>query len=88
MNEQQMIDRGTAAKELLDNPTFQAVANALMDTYLGYLVSSAPNEKETRESAYYQIKGLQDVFGMLNTWVSAKDNILSSIEENNNSEEE
>lgn len=89
MNEQEMIDRGTAAKELLDHPILHACANALMDTYVGTLIGTAPNDNQSRESAYYQIKGLQDVFGMLNSWVSTKDNILASREEaTTNSEEE
>lgn len=85
MNEQQMIDRGTAAKDLLEHPVFVAVANTLMDTYLGSIVNTSPAEDKVREAAYYQIKGLQDIFAVLNQWISVKDQIL---EANKESEEE
>lgn len=89
MNEQQMIDRGTAAKELLEHPLFQAVANTLMDTYLGDIVNSGPSEAKTRESSYYQIKAIQDVFAVLNQWYGLKEQILESRKEaEENSEEE
>lgn len=85
MNEQQMIDRGSAAKDLLEHPVFMAVANTLMDTYLSSIVNTAPTENKVRDAAYYQIKGLQDIFAVLNQWVSVKDQIL---EKNKESEEE
>jgi hypothetical protein len=88
MTEQDMIDRGTAAGELAKHPLFLAVANTLMDTYLGSIVNTAPTEGETREKAYYQIKGLQDIFAVLNQWVSVKDQILESRKENDESTEE
>lgn len=89
MNEQEMIDRGSAAQELLGNQTFQAVSKELMDIYVNTLIQTAPNDEKSRESAYFQIKSLQDVFAVLNQWVSAKDNILESHKEiQTNSEEE
>lgn len=89
MNEQQMIDRGTAAEELLKHPLFGAVANTLMDTYLGDIVNSGPSESKNRESSYYQIKALQDVFAVLNQWAALKEQILQSRKEaEENSEEE
>ena len=83
-----MIDRGTAAKEIAEHPVFQAVANTLMDTYLASIVNTAPTEGETREKAYYQIKGLQDIFAVLNQWVSIKEEIFRSRKENEDSPEE
>lgn len=89
MNEQEMIDRGSAAQGLLDNQTFQAVSKELMDIYVNTLIQTAPNDSKSRESAYYQTRALQDIFAVLNQWVSAKDNILESRKEiQNNSEEE
>lgn len=89
MNEQEMIDRGTAARELLDNQTFQAAYKTLIDIYLNALVQTAPNEAQSRESAYYQIRGLQDMVGIMNQWIIEKDNILESLKETeSNSEEE
>jgi hypothetical protein len=81
MNDTQLIDRGTAAKELVEHPQFQAVANTLMDTYLGSIVNTSPAEEKVREAAYYQIKGLQDIFAVLNQWVSIKDQILEAAKQ-------
>lgn len=89
MNEQEMLDRGSAAQGILDSETFQAVTKELMDIYVNTLIQTAPNDSKSRESAYFQIKSLQDVFAVLNQWVSAKDNILESQKEiQTNSEEE
>jgi hypothetical protein len=81
VTEQEMIDRGSAAGGLLSDPTLTAVAKTLMDTYLGNIVSTTPPEAEVREKAYYQIKGLQDIFAVLNQWVSIKDQILEARKE-------
>lgn len=89
MNEEMMINRGTAAVELMDNPTFQAAAKELMDIYFNTYLNTAPIDKEAREAAYYQSRALQDIFAVLNQWVSAKDNILEACKASeNNSEEE
>jgi hypothetical protein len=88
MTEQEMIDRGTAAEELAKHPLFLAVADSLMDTYLGSIVNTTPTEGETREKAYYQIKGLQDIFAVLNQWASVKEEIFRSRKENEDSPEE
>lgn len=89
MNEQQMIDRGAAAKETLENPVFQAVAKDLMDIYINTFIQTAPEDTKARESAYFQSRALQDLIAVLNQWVVIKDNIISSREEGQtNSEEE
>lgn len=89
MNEQAMIERGTAARELLDNQTFQAVAKDLMDIYINTFIQTAPDDSKARESAYFQSRALQDLIAVLNQWVVIKDNILDSRSEGQtNSEEE
>lgn len=89
MTEQELIDRGSAARGILDDATFQAVYKTLIDIYLNTLVQTAPNDEKSRESAYYQIRGLQDMVGIMNQWIIEKDNILESRKETEtNSEEE
>lgn len=89
MNEETMINRGTAAMELMNNQTFQAAAKELMDIYFNTYLQTAPIDKEAREAAYYQSRGLQDIFAVLNQWIMAKDNILEARKASeNNSEEE
>lgn len=89
MNEEEMINRGTAAVELLNNPTFQSAAKELMDIYFNNIIQTAPIDEKSREAAYYQTRALQDIFAVLNQWVSAKDNILEARKASeDNSEEE
>lgn len=84
MNEEQLVTRGTSAQDLLSNSTFNQLSKELLDHYISMFLSSAPNDVEGRNSAYYQCRSLQDLIAVLQQWVVIKDNILS----NNTSEEE
>lgn len=82
MNQEQfMIERGTAAQEVLNNPVFQAVSQALMDVYVNAFIQTAPEDEKTRSSAYFQSRALQDMHAMLSQWVAIKDNIMDSANE-------
>lgn len=82
MNQEQlMIERGTAAQELLNSQVFQAVSQALMDVYVGAFIQTAPEDEKTRSAAYFQSRALQDIHAMLNQWVAIKDNIMDSANE-------
>lgn len=89
MNEDLMINRGTAALRLLEDETFQAAAKELLDIYFNNFIQTAPIDEKAREAAYYQSRALQDIFAVLNQWVLAKDNIIEARKASeNNSEEE
>lgn len=83
MNDQQLVERGTSAQELLDNPVFKQVSKELLDHYIATFLSTAPIESDIRNSAYFQCRGLQDLIAVLQQWVTIKDGII-----NNTSEEE
>lgn len=79
--EQQMIDRGTAAQEILAMPIFQATYNTLVNTYINTFFQSQVDQEEERKHAFYQMRALQDLLGIMNQWVAVKDNIMASNEE-------
>lgn len=83
MNDAQLIDRGNAAQELLNNETFHGLAKDLLDHYVSTFLATAPEQSEARNSAYFQCRGLQDLLAVLQQWVTVRDNIL-----NNPTEEE
>lgn len=83
MNDQQLIDRGVSAQELLSNITFQSLSKELLDHYIATFLATAPEDSNGRNSAYFQCRALQDLIAVLQQWVYVKDNII-----NKNSEEE
>jgi hypothetical protein len=84
MNDEQLVARGTSAQDLLSNSTFNLLSKELLDHYISMFLSTAPNDADGRNSAYFQCRSLQDLIAVLQQWVVVKDNILS----NNTSEEE
>lgn len=78
MNQDELVQRGTAAQEVLRNPTFTAVTKELLDHYVSTILSTAPNDEKTRSSAYYQCRALQDLIAVLQQWETVKEQIISS----------
>lgn len=81
MNDQQLVERGTSAQELLDNTVFQQVSKELLDHYIATFLSTSPAEGDLRNSAYFQCRGLQDMIAVLQQWVTIKDGILTNTSE-------
>lgn len=80
MENQQIIDRGQASEDLLNNPSFMQIFKDLMDHYINTMVSTMPNEKDAREAAYYQSRALQDIVGVMNQWITMRDQLLEEKE--------
>lgn len=81
MNEDELVQRGTAAQELLKNPTFHEATKELLDHYVSTILATAPNDEKTRSSAYYQCRALQDLIAVLQQWETVKEQIISSQNE-------
>jgi hypothetical protein len=82
MNDQQLIDRGTSAQDLLNNDTFQRMSKELLDHYVATFLATSPDDEKTRSSAYFLSRALQDQIAVLQQWVYVKDNIVNkNIEE-------
>ena len=69
MTEQEIIDQGNRAENLLKDENFNKIYKALLDQYVGAFFNSNPNEAEERNSAYYQARGLQEIVNTLNQQV-------------------
>lgn len=81
MTTDEMVQRGTAAQELLNNDVFRNVTKDLLDYYINAVLQSDPNDTKGRESAYFSSRALQDLIAVLNQWVSVKEQIISNTEE-------
>jgi uncharacterized protein (DUF1778 family) len=82
MTNEELLRRGNAAQELLNNEAFRLVTKDLLDYYIGAVLQSAPDDLKGRESAYFSSRALQDLIAVLNQWVVIKEQIISNTEEN------
>jgi hypothetical protein len=81
MTNEELLQRGNAAQQLLDTDIFRQVTKDLMDYYLSAIIQSAPADKDNRENAYFSSRALQDLIAVLNQWVVVRDQIIANTEE-------
>lgn len=84
MTEEYLVNRGVRAEELLKNDVFSQAFKDLIDYYLNTFLTSRPEDEKIREAAYYQSQAIQQVTGLLNQWVTIKEQIIAqndSVEE-------
>jgi hypothetical protein len=76
-----MLQRGTAAEELLANEAFIVVVNELYNQRFAEITGSDIGDMKKREQCFLQIRAMQDISTELRSWVHAKDQLLSQPEE-------
>lgn len=81
MTPELMLQRGTAAEELLQNNAFITCVNELYNQYFAEITGSPLDATKMREARFFQIRALQDLSAELQSWVHAKDSLLSPTEE-------
>lgn len=81
ISEELMIKRGLAAHALLENEAFTVCVNELYNQYFAEITGSKLGDKEKRESAFFQLRALQDVSAELQSWVQRKDQLLITPQE-------
>lgn len=84
MQEQDMLDRGVRAEELLSSEVFGLAIKDVIDYHLNVFLTSKPEDEKLRESSYFQANAIQQVIGVLQEWVAIKESIktnLNSVEE-------
>lgn len=79
ISEQQWIDMGTRAQELLSNEVFGMAVKDVVDYHLNAFINSKPEDTKLRESAYYQATAVQQVIAVLQQWVAIKENIKANL---------
>jgi hypothetical protein len=84
LTDQEWLDRGVRAEELLSNQVFAQVVQDVIDYQLSAFLNSKPEDDKLRELAYHQATAMQQVIGVLQQWVAVKESIkqnLNSVEE-------
>lgn len=81
MSEELTIKRGTAAQDLLTSEAFITCVNDLYNQYFAEITNSALGATDVRENRFFQLRALQDISTELQSWVQAKDQLLTPTEE-------
>ena len=81
LTEEDLVNRGVRAEELLKNDVFSQAFKDLIDYYLNTFITSRPEDEKVREAAYYQSQAIQQVTGLLNQWVAVKEQIIAQLED-------
>ena len=82
--EEQLIQHGDEAEQILGSSAFNATVNELVDEAFKAFVNTEPHETEKREEKYRHYRALVDVVNHFIHKVAVRD----SIKEGDNSKEE
>lgn len=83
MNQQDLIDRGVRAEELLKNDTFAAAVKDVVDMCINTWLNSKEGDGQMRDAAYYSAQGINNVVGVLNQYVAIKEQIVAELNQAN-----
>lgn len=78
MTEEQIVERGLRAQEVLLNPTVGLVVDDLIRIITDTFLSSKAEDEDARQRAYYAYQGVRDVVGLLNQMVAAKEQVIAA----------
>lgn len=78
MTNEEIVERGIRAQEVLTNPTVQIVVDDLIRILTDSFLMTTPEEDEKRRQIYYAYLGVKDVIGLLNQLVAAKDQVVAA----------
>jgi hypothetical protein len=87
MTNEEIVERGIHAQEVLTNPTVQIVVDDLIKIITDSFLGSAPHDEDARKRAYYAYQGVRDVVGLLNQMIAAKDQVIQAVKANEEIEE-
>lgn len=83
LNQQDLVDRGVRAEELLKNDTFAAAVKDVVDMCINTWLNSKDDDTKQRDSAYYAAQGINNVVGVLNQYVAIKEQIIAELNQQN-----
>ena len=86
--EEQLVMAGDEAEVLLQSPAFTSVINELVEQAFQTFVSTAPEDKDKRESAFSHYRGLVDVVNTVKQRVEVRDSIKQQLNNGDNSQED
>ena len=87
MKEEQLIQMGVDAENLLSTDIFNTTINQLVEASFQTFTGSKPDEMEKREQAYHHYRALVDIVQTLQQRVSVKDEIVAKADNSNQEEE-
>lgn len=73
--EEQMIQQGDEAEQILGSSAFSATVNELVDEAFKAFVNTEPHETEKRENTYRHYRALVDVVNHFKHKVAVRDSI-------------
>lgn len=85
--EQNLLQLGDEADELLRNQTFNKTVNNLVEATFQSFVNTAPEDKEGREKNYHHYRALVDIIHTLQQRVNVRNQVLENADNNDNSGE-
>lgn len=78
MTNEEIVERGIRAQEVLTNPTVSLVVDDLIKIITDSFLTSEPQDEEARKRAYYAYLGVRDIVGLLNQMVAVKEQIIAA----------
>lgn len=78
MTNEEIVERGIRAQEVLTNPTVSLVVDDLIKIITDSFLTSEPQDEEARKRAYYAYQGVRDIVGLLNQMVAVKEQIIAA----------
>ena len=80
MTQDDIVERGIQAEAYLNDTAFMSFFQELQSLYMQNIVNTAPENWKERESLYKQFHAVTDVIGVMQSYVSAKDQIKAAQE--------
>ncbi len=84
MTEEDIVRRGAIAASLFDNPDFMWFFDHLKQLTLESISQTKPEQHDERERLYYSIKAVDDVLGIMTSYVDATKAIHEKNEKERN----
>ena len=86
MTNEEIVERGLRAQEVLTNPTVSLVVDDLIKIITDSFLTSDPQDEDARKRAYYAYQGVRDIVGLLNQMVAVKEQIIAAQKANEEDE--
>lgn len=80
LTQEQIIERGVAARLLLTDERFGSFFEETRDLLLESIGNTLPDEREHRENLYFRYQALNDLLGIMQSYVDASEAILKLTE--------
>lgn len=76
LSQEQVIERGVAAKLLLADPRFQSFFSETKELLLESIGNTKPEDSAEREALYFRYTALNDLLGIMQSYSDAAEAIL------------